>query len=266
MHQTASCGGEGSVGDLARITRRLHDLDFDVQAVGGGESFLRDGSVGILSFLVEPDDPADLERLREELVQMDLGGGRKPLQVEIHPGFDLEMSSGPGSLAAPRRVSARTSARTIRRSISLSALLVDVHGDWAIVAFAFEDDETRDRAAGDSKAKTASESCPSTAAGAVATKSASTSRTRSRRATTTTAAGGRRLTFGRPRVRRWARFPGADPHGDRRRLDSVVDTELVEDVGDVDARGLRADEQHFGDLGIRSPGGNQLEDLPLAGR
>jgi len=147
MHQTASCGSEGSVGDLARIARRLHELDFDVRAVGGGESFLREGSVGILSFLVEPDDPADLERLRQELVQMDLGGGRKPLQVEIYPGFDLEMSSGPGSLATAAETLSAANGPDDPPINIMSALLVDVHGDWAIVAFAFKDNDTRDRAA-----------------------------------------------------------------------------------------------------------------------
>ena len=63
-----------------------------------------------------------------------------------------------------------------------------------------------------------------------------------------------------------ARRTGRDADGDRRRLDPVVHAELVEDVGDVDARGLRADEQRLGDLGVRAARGDELEDLPLAGR
>ena len=76
---------------------------------------------------------------------MDLGGAGTPSGA-IHPGFDLEMSSGPGSLA--------TAAESLSADIGpddppiniMSALLVDVHGDWAIVAFAFEDDETSETA------------------------------------------------------------------------------------------------------------------------
>ena len=62
-----------------------------------------------------------------------------------------------------------------------------------------------------------------------------------------------------------ARLARAHPDRDRRGLDAVVHAELVEDVGDVDARGLRADEQRLGDLGVRAARGDQLEDLPLAG-
>ena len=53
---------------------------------------------------------------------------------------------------------------------------------------------------------------------------------------------------------------------DRGRLAAVGGPELVEDVRRVDARRLPADEQRIGDLAVGPPGGDQSEDLDLAGR
>ena len=51
---------------------------------------------------------------------------------------------------------------------------------------------------------------------------------------------------------------------DRGGLDPGVDLELGEDVGDVDAGGLGADEQRLGDLVVAAAGRDQGQHLGLA--
>ena len=57
-----------------------------------------------------------------------------------------------------------------------------------------------------------------------------------------------------------------DPEADCRGggLDPGLDAEFLEDVGDVDACGLRAHVQGSSDLAVRLAVGEQGEDLPFA--
>jgi hypothetical protein len=146
MHQTVKVGTEGSVGDLARIARKLADEGFDIRVVGGAEATLRGGGVGVMSFLVEPDDPDRLQTLVEILTALPLDGDRTPTQVEIHPGFDLELGDAVGSLATAAELLGEDLGSDDPPINIMSALLVDVHNDWAIVSFSFADNETRQRA------------------------------------------------------------------------------------------------------------------------
>src|SRR4051794_35377774 len=52
--------------------------------------------------------------------------------------------------------------------------------------------------------------------------------------------------------------------GDCGRFDPIIDTELPEDVRDVDARSLAGDEQRVGDLLVRAARGEETEDLQLS--
>ena len=54
------------------------------------------------------------------------------------------------------------------------------------------------------------------------------------------------------------------PCRDHGRLDPAADAELVEDVGHVHARGLRADEELLGDLSVGPTGRHQREHLEFA--
>jgi hypothetical protein len=148
MHQTVKVGTEGSIGDLARITAELVERGFDIRAVGGAEANLRGGGVGVMSFLLEPDDPDRLKELRAALLVLPLDDAqtRTPRQVEILPGFDLEMSDQRGSLAEAAKILGNEFNGDPPINI-MSALLVDVHGDWGIVSLSFEDEATRERAA-----------------------------------------------------------------------------------------------------------------------
>jgi hypothetical protein len=51
---------------------------------------------------------------------------------------------------------------------------------------------------------------------------------------------------------------------DGRRLDPIAGAELAKDAGDVDADGLRADEQLRADLAVGPAVDQQGQDLPLA--
>jgi hypothetical protein len=67
-------------------------------------------------------------------------------------------------------------------------------------------------------------------------------------------------------TRSGGRGPGDDPEpvGEPCRLDAVADSQLAQDVRDVDARGGSADEQRLGDLVVGTPGSQMLEHLDLA--
>jgi hypothetical protein len=53
--------------------------------------------------------------------------------------------------------------------------------------------------------------------------------------------------------------------GVRRRLGAVGDAGLVEDVADVTAHGVQADDELMSDLLVRMAGGEEAEDLGLTG-
>jgi hypothetical protein len=148
MHQTVSCGTTGSVGDLGRIARRLAEEGFDIKAVGGGESNLRGGEVGIISLLVEVDLPdAEINKVVEILSDLPLNDGRTLTQVRVHPGFDLELDDSVGALAEAAELLGENRGTADAPLNIMSALSIDAHGGWAIVRLAFEDDDARDRAA-----------------------------------------------------------------------------------------------------------------------
>jgi hypothetical protein len=70
-------------------------------------------------------------------------------------------------------------------------------------------------------------------------------------------------------ARRFARRGGCrrgETVGDRGGLDPVLDLELGQDVGDVDAGGLDTNHQLLGDLAVGVAAGDKAEDLGLARR
>src|SRR5262249_41193349 len=75
----------GSVGDLAVIAEKLADLEINILAIGGGEGIFRDGEVGVLALVLEPDeDTATLKTTLENLVLDDTTNPpRTPANVEI---------------------------------------------------------------------------------------------------------------------------------------------------------------------------------------
>jgi hypothetical protein len=138
MHKVVKSVTVGSVGDLGRIARRLADHGYNINAVGGGEGSALDGTVGVISLLVTPDD--DEDALRELLQGMPLDGGRSLQDVAVHPALDVELVDEPGQLALVGELLGNA-------GINIMAVQsVDVHLDWAHVSVAFEDDAARDAA------------------------------------------------------------------------------------------------------------------------
>lgn len=136
MHQTVKCASVGSVGDLGHIARALGAEGFNIDAIGGAEagSLREDGrGVGIISLLVDPDEETDLTRIREVLEAVELDDGRKLSEIEILPSLHVELRNAAGELG---EAAASIGGAGIN---IMSVLLVDTHGDWAVVSFAFNE-------------------------------------------------------------------------------------------------------------------------------
>lgn len=137
MHQTVTCSSVGSIGDLGHIARALGEAGFNIDAIGGGEAttLREDGrGVGIITLLVTPDeDDPDIPRLKEVLEAVELNDGRRLSEVQILPSFHVEMRNGRGELG-------ELAAGLGEAGINImSVLLVDAHGEWAIVSLAFNE-------------------------------------------------------------------------------------------------------------------------------
>lgn len=138
MHQTATCSTVGSIGDLGHIARALGAADppFNIEAIGGGEArtVREDGrGVGIITILVSPDEDEDVQRLREVLEAVELDGGRKLAEIQVLPSLHVELRHDPGELGEAAAALGDAGINI------LSVLLVDAHGDWAVVSMAFDE-------------------------------------------------------------------------------------------------------------------------------
>jgi hypothetical protein len=134
MHQTVKLATVGSIGDLGHIAQALGDADFNIEAIGGGESkgLREDGSgVGIITLLVNRDEDSDLPQLEDVLKGITLEGGRKLIDPQIIRSLDVEFRHDPGALAI-----AASALGTAGINIE-SILVVDVKGDRAVVSMAF---------------------------------------------------------------------------------------------------------------------------------
>jgi hypothetical protein len=92
-HQVVKCSVQGSVGDLANITRALEAKGYNILAVGGAEV----NHVGIIALLFDPDVdriPAIVETIRTA----PLDGGRTPDSVEALPDVHILLNDAPGQL------------------------------------------------------------------------------------------------------------------------------------------------------------------------
>jgi hypothetical protein len=136
MHQTIKCSSVGSVGDLGHIATALGEAGFNIEAVGGGEAanLREDGrGIGVISMLITADEDNDVPTIREILENLDLDDGRRLAEVAILPSVDVELRHGPGSLG--QAASALGGAGINIQSV----LLVDAHGNRAVVSMAFDE-------------------------------------------------------------------------------------------------------------------------------
>lgn len=120
-HQVTKAAVKGSTGDLAKITGVVKSLGINILAIGGGESMTRDGEVGVVSMILEPDE--DLSELVEALGELDLGGhGLEDL--EVIPNVHIALANEVGEL---NRALEAIGDINIRAIVSLGDFLGESH-------------------------------------------------------------------------------------------------------------------------------------------
>ena len=107
-HQVVKAATHGSVGDLAKITKALRDIQttpaggVNIRAIGGGEGRVSingaDEEVGVITMILEPDEGPLMATILDTLRTLDLGGGRQLHDVQAHPNIHIELPDTPGEL------------------------------------------------------------------------------------------------------------------------------------------------------------------------
>jgi hypothetical protein len=123
-HQVVKLAVHGSVGDLAKITGVVKDLDLNVLAIGGGEAPHDDGEIGIVSMIVEPDGEAETNELVTRLRALQLDNGRSIADLEVIPNVHLALANKVGEL---NRALAAIGNVNIRAIVSLGDFLGESH-------------------------------------------------------------------------------------------------------------------------------------------
>jgi hypothetical protein len=140
MHKVAKAATVGSVGDLGRIAQALADADFNIESIGGSEVVVDGRSMGAIVMLLSPDEDSDEPRILETLQNVDLGNGRRLVDVAVHPALDLRLANRKGELARAARVLGE-------QGIDIKGVVIaNVRGAEADVSLAFEDAGVRDQA------------------------------------------------------------------------------------------------------------------------
>jgi hypothetical protein len=123
-HQVVKASVHGSVGDLARITGVVKDLELNILAIGGGEAPADDGEIGIVSMIIEPDDEASTNRLVSELQALQLDNGRSIADLEVIPNVHIALANKVGEL---NRALVTIGNVNIRAIVSLGDFLGESH-------------------------------------------------------------------------------------------------------------------------------------------
>jgi len=123
-HQVVKLAVHGSVGDLAKITGVVKDLDLNILAIGGGEAPADDGEIGIISMIIEPDDEASTNRLVSDLQALQLDNGRSIADLELLPNVHIALANKAGEL---NRALVTIGNINIRAIVSLGDFLGESH-------------------------------------------------------------------------------------------------------------------------------------------
>ena len=123
-HQIVKASVHGSVGDLAKITGLVKDLELNILAIGGGEAVTSDGEVGIISMLVEPDDETTTATLVDGLRALELDHGRSLADVEVLPNIHIAL---PNEIGVLNRAVTVIGDINIRAIVSLGDFLGESH-------------------------------------------------------------------------------------------------------------------------------------------
>lgn len=106
-HQVVKATVKGSQGDLAKITAALkaitgpHNEKVNILHIGGGESSIVNGiELGVITMILEPDEPPMDGLILNAIRAVDLGGGRHVENVDTFPNVHVSLLDAPGSLNA----------------------------------------------------------------------------------------------------------------------------------------------------------------------
>jgi hypothetical protein len=91
-HQVVKCSVRGSVGDLAKITAALEAKGYNILAISASEV----NHVGMLAIVFDPDE--DVDDIADTVRNADLGGNRKPVDVDRVPDIHILLPDTPGEL------------------------------------------------------------------------------------------------------------------------------------------------------------------------
>ncbi|MFL5725064.1 MAG: hypothetical protein ACJ765_04385 [Chloroflexota bacterium] len=148
-HQVLKMTVKGSKGDLAKITAALKAVTgpngqkVNILAIGGGESAkVNNIELGVITMVLEPDEPPMDGLILNAVRNVDLGNGRRVEHVDTFPNVHVELEDVPGSLSGA--LEALPATLNIVSVLSMGSVLGTAH-----VGLAFES------AADESTARTA---------------------------------------------------------------------------------------------------------------
>jgi hypothetical protein len=106
-HQVVKATVKGSKGDLARITAALKNITgpnnekVNILHIGGGESSVVNGiELGVITMILEPDEPPMDGLILNAIRTVNLGNGRLVEHVDTFPNVHVSLLDAPGSLNA----------------------------------------------------------------------------------------------------------------------------------------------------------------------
>ena len=123
-HQVVKASVHGSVGDLAKITGLIKDLQLNILAIGGGEAVTDDGEVGVISMIIEPDGEAKTNELVDALRDLELDDDRRLANVEVLRNIHIALANEIGEL---NRAVTAIGNRNIRAIVSMGDFLGESH-------------------------------------------------------------------------------------------------------------------------------------------
>ena len=123
-HQVVKASVHGSVGDLAKITELIKNLQLNILAIGGGEAVTDDGEVGVISMIIEPDGEAKTNELVDALRDLELDDDRRIANVEVLRNIHIALANEIGEL---NRRSPRSATVNIRAIVSMGDFLGESH-------------------------------------------------------------------------------------------------------------------------------------------
>jgi len=146
-HQVIKATVKGSKGDLAKITTALKNITgpngekVNILHMGGGESSVVNGiELGVITMILEPDEPPMEGLILNAIRTVDLGNGRHVEHVDKFPNVHISLLDAPGTL------NAALDAVDAANVNILSVLTMGSAGGVANVGLGFADDAQADAA------------------------------------------------------------------------------------------------------------------------